>query len=243
MTTKWTYRLFLTILFGGMLLWLIDYFRSHPENLPWTALDLRDPPGMFTAQKIARLTGDTGLCLSLLDEADIEYRALPAREGQDTQCGYSDAVSLGGEAALQSIAYRPAATPLSCPVAAGLALWEREGLQPAAMRLFGQPVVAIDHYGSFACRRVNGSEAGRWSEHATADAIDIAAFELADGSRITVAENWEGTGAQSAFLGEARDAACGLFATVLSPDYNQAHADHFHLDQAERGATGRALCR
>ena len=39
----------------------------------------------------------------------------------------------------------------------------------------------------------------------------------------------------------ARDAACEVFGTVLSPDYNAAHADHFHLDQEVRGWGG--VCR
>ena len=47
----------------------------------------------------------------------------------------------------------------------------------------------------------------------------------------------------AAFLREVRDGACDLFATVLSPDYNAAHADHFHLDQAARGAIGWRGCR
>ena len=40
-----------------------------------------------------------------------------------------------------------------------------------------------------------------------------------------------------------RDGACDLFATVLSPDYNAAHADHLHFDQAMRGAMGWRGCR
>ncbi|MFN3798647.1 MAG: extensin family protein, partial [Sphingobium yanoikuyae] len=53
----------------------------------------------------------------------------------------------------------------------------------------------------------------------------------------------KGQGKDAAFLRDVRDGACGLFSTVLSPDYNAAHRDHFHLDQAERGATGWRACR
>ncbi|QLC25901.1 extensin family protein [Parasphingopyxis algicola] len=240
MRTKiWARRLFVLVLLAGAGLWAADYIRHHPEDMPWTALDLRDPVGVFTGQKLAALTGDGALCRTLLEDADIAYRALPAREAGD-RCGYRDGVSL---IVGRGIAHRPGEAALSCPVAAALAVWEREGIQPAAMRHFGQPVVAIDHLGTFACRRVNGSETGRWSEHATADAIDIAAFELADGSRISIVEDWAGPEPERAFLVEIRDRACGLFATVLSPDYNRAHADHFHLDQAARGRLGRSLCR
>ena len=54
---------------------------------------------------------------------------------------------------------------------------------------------------------------------------------------------WQGGGPKTAFLREVRDGACPLFSTVLSPDYNQAHRDHLHLDQAERGSSGWRMCR
>jgi hypothetical protein len=131
----------------------------------------------------------------------------------------------------------------SCPVAAALHLWEREVLQLAALRHFGSAVTLIDHFGSFSCRRISGSSEGPFSEHATADAVDIAGFRLADGTRISVRRDWDGEGPKAEFLNEVRDGACKLFATVLSPDYNAAHADHLHLDVAARGQMGFRLCR
>ena len=115
--------------------------------------------------------------------------------------------------------------------------------RPAAQRHLGARVVAIEHFGSYNCRRMYGRDAGSWSEHATADAIDIAAFRLSDGRRVSVVNDWNGAPADRAFLREVRDGACGLFATVLSPDYNAAHRDHFHLDQANRGTMGWRACR
>ena len=100
-------------------------------------------------------------------------------------------------------------------------------------------VVAIDHFGSYNCRHIYGRDAGNWSEHATADAVDIAGFRLADGTRISVARDWKGDGPKAAFLREVRDGACRLFATTLSPDYNAAHRDHLHLDQADARRVAR----
>jgi hypothetical protein len=88
-----------------------------------------------------------------------------------------------------------------------------------------------------------GRDSGDWSEHAGANAIDVAAFVLEDGRRVSVLADWADEGAEGRFLREARDGACRLFATVLSPDYNRAHRDHFHLDQAGRGAMGWRACR
>ena len=122
-------------------------------------------------------------------------------------------------------------------------MWEREIVQPAALRLLGRRLASVDHYGSYSCRRLYGRGDGALSEHATADAIDIAGFRLAGGRRISVLGDWSGGGAEAAFLREVRGGACDLFATVLSPNYNAAHADHLHFDQASRGPGGWRGCR
>ncbi|HKR15840.1 extensin family protein [Rhizorhapis sp.] len=115
-------------------------------------------------------------------------------------------------------------------------LWERAVVQPSARWNLDAPVVQMRHFGSYACRRIYGGRSGGWSEHARANAIDIGRFDLADGRRISVAASWnDGTAEQKAFLREVRDGACQLFATVLGPEYNEVHQDHFHLDQARAG--------
>ena len=101
----------------------------------------------------------------------------------------------------------------------------------------------IRHAGTYSCRRLYGRAEGRFSEHAGANAIDIAGFRLADGTEVSVLRDWPDAGAKGAFLRDVRDGACRLFATTLTPDYNEAHADHFHLDQADRGRSGWAMCR
>jgi hypothetical protein len=88
-----------------------------------------------------------------------------------------------------------------------------------------------------------GREDGNWSEHSTGNAIDVSAFILADGRRISVVRDWSRDDPRGRFLHAVRDGGCWVFATVLSPDYNAAHRDHFHLDQADRGSTGWRACR
>ena len=83
--------------------------------------------------------------------------------------------------------------------------------------------------------RIYGGDTGNWSEHATGNAVDVSAFVLEDGRRISVLGDWNDADEAAGFLHAARDAACDVFGTVLSPDYNAAHADHFHLDQEARG--------
>lgn len=225
--------------FAAFLAW--GYARNHPEDVPWTRLDLARPVGAFTGRKLAALGDDPAECRALLARAGIHFVALPSR-GSGGSCGYDHAVRFSRGGAL-SLAWRPADLAASCPVAAGLALWEWHVVQPAALRHFGVEAAAVEHYGSYSCRRLYGRASGPWSEHASANAVDIAAFRLADGRRITVAGDWEGDGPEARFLRDVRDGACDLFATTLSPDYNAAHRDHLHLDQAGRGALGWRGCR
>lgn len=225
--------------FAAMLLW--GWARNHPEDLPWTELDLSQPVGEFTGRKLAALGGEAEQCRALLDQAGVAFTALPPRQDEG-QCGYDDAIRLRAGGALD-IGYRPAGLGTSCPVAAALALWEWHVVQPAALRHLGTKVATIDHFGSYSCRRIYGRPEGSWSEHASANAVDVAGFRLADGTRVSVVNDWERAGPRAAFLREVRDGACDLFATVLSPDYNAAHREHLHLDQAARGEMGWRGCR
>lgn len=97
-------------------------------------LDLGQPVGLFTGRKLTALTQDKAQCLALLDRAGIRYTALPQIGGD--QCGYDDAVRLA-DGGVRSIGYRPATLGISCPVAASLALWEWNVVQPAARELLG----------------------------------------------------------------------------------------------------------
>ncbi len=82
------------------------------------------------------------------------------------------------------------------------------------------------------------------SEHGRANALDISAFTLADGTRIRVKSGWRGDARQRAFLHAVHDGACEQFSTVLGPDYNSLHRDHFHVDLAYRGPNGlRTVCK
>ncbi len=228
------------VLLAGFGLLLYGMARRSPQDMPWTALDLRQPIGAFTGRKLADLVDDGPRCASLLGQAGIRFTVLPPRASD--QCGYDHAVRLESGGA-RDIALRPTGPGTSCAVAAGLALWEWHVVQPAAIRHLGSPVERIEHLGSYSCRRVGNRAEGGWSEHASANALDVAGFMLDDGTRIRIVSDWDDEGARGRFLREIRDGACDLFATVLSPDYNEAHRDHFHFDQAQRGAMGWRGCR
>ncbi|HEV2866141.1 MAG TPA: extensin family protein [Allosphingosinicella sp.] len=224
---------------GGLLLY--GYGRSHPQDVPWAPLDLSQPVGAFTGRKLAELADEGPRCRALLERAGVRFTPLPARTA-GPQCGYTDAVRFTAGGAVR-IGYHPADLGINCAVAAALALWEWHVVQPAALRHFGREVASIEHFGSYSCRRLYGRTQGQWSEHARANALDVAGFVLSDGTRISVARDWQAQGPKGRFLHDVRDGGCRLFASVLSPDYNDAHRDHFHLDEAERGRLGWRACR
>lgn len=127
--------------------------------------------------------------------------------------------------------------PVTCPLANTFAAWARFGVDRAAQQILGSPLVRIETMGSYNCRNVAGS--GRRSAHATADAIDISGFVLADGRRITVLADWSGgTSGEREFLRVVHGSACKRFGTTLGPAYNAAHRDHLHVE-----LSGNAFCR
>ena len=219
------------IAFGAGRGW--DWVQAHPQHNPWAPLSLTDPPGLATAQKLNALRADPALCHDVLSRGDIAFDRLPpAGEGA---CYRADRTVLTGWAV------RPASPEMTCATAAALLLWQTHAVEPEAERLLGSAFARFEHLGTYNCRRIGGAAAGRWSEHATGNAIDIAAIVLADGRRVSVLDDWPADGPEAVFLRSVRQSACRYFSTVLGPDYNAAHADHFHLDQQDR-AFGSA-CR
>jgi hypothetical protein len=119
--------------------------------------------------------------------------------------------------------------PVACPLANAFAGWARYGVDRAARQILGSPLVRIETMGSYSCRNVAGT--GRPSAHALAQAIDVSGFMLADGRHITVLGDWSaGTDRDRMFLRVIHESACRRFGTVLGPDYNAAHRNHFHLE-------------
>lgn len=201
------------------------WLKEHPEHDPWAPLDLRHPPGWATASKLAAIKDDVPECRAVLTRSAVEHTVLPP-DGEGA-CTRPDRTRLDG------YPFSPDRPPTTCQVAVALQLWERDALDPAARELFDSGIQAVEHLGAFSCRRLYGRGSGPWSEHATGNAVDVAGFVLADGTRISVLRDWQGEGPKAQFLRRVRDGACGSFSTVLSPDYNAAHADHFHLDMRE----------
>lgn len=167
-------------------------------------------------------------CLAQLTETGAQF--VPVADAYTAQgCSTVGTVQLS---ALRSDVSRMSVSnmgPVQCGVGAAFAAWARFGVDRAAQQILGSPLQRIETMGSYACRNVAGSQ--RRSAHATAGAIDVAAFVLEDGRRISIVEDWHaGTAAEKEFLRTVQRSACRRFDTVLGPEYNAAHRDHFHLE-------------
>jgi hypothetical protein len=143
-------------------------------------------------------------------------------------------------AAVGPVAVKPVAT-LACPIVSVLDRWFADSVQPAAMRWFGQRVVEIKQISAYSCRGMNGNPHAHISEHAFGNALDIAAFTLADGRRISVKDGWKGLPEEQGFLRDVQATACRNFTTVLAPGSNVYHYNHIHVDLMRR-ASRRVIC-
>lgn len=199
--------------------------KIRPEWNPWAVLEINAQPNFLTSYKLNRLSKDSALCQQVLATADITYERVDDRM-TGPACGFFNAVRISRTSSKVGSPFS-----LSCRAAVSLAMWERHVLTPAAAKHFGQRVASIEHFGSYSCRNVYGRAKATRSQHATAEALDVAGFVLADGQRIRVLKDWEEGGERTAFLEEVRNGACRFFDGVLSPDYNAAHRDHFHFDR------------
>ena len=234
-------------------------------------------------------------CKELLTGDPLDYEQLPPiKEGI---CGTPAPVLLRAVGTDQKVVINPPAT-MSCPMADVLGEWLRDTVQPEAKKLFGSPVVKIQNASSYVCRNRYGGASTPLSEHALANAFDVSEFVLANGTRITVLDDWPkvvetppppeanpkrvseakengvaeepkasgkakgGTTKTSAvtaakaepdappspppvakepdedpktkFVTFLHEDACRRFGTVLGPDANAAHKNHFHLDMKTR---------
>jgi hypothetical protein len=141
------------------------------------------------------------------------------------------------------VALNPPAS-LRCPMIPQINRWVKEVVEPAANHYFGQQLVGLKVLASYSCRPINSVAGAQISEHAYANAIDVGAFELSDGQKISVKSGWHGSDRERAFLRDTHDGACKYFTTVLGPNYNRLHNNHFHLDLAYRGRNGTShVCK
>ena len=204
-------------------------------------------------------------CRALLKGAAARYSLLPPiRQGR---CGTPAPVLLHSIGKRPVVTLSPAAT-VNCAMVPALIRLSTQGLQPLGAKHLQSAVVRITVLSSYACRTRYGRKGTRLSEHALANAIDIGAFEFANGRIVRLIGDWGPTRRDAAvlpqasgdvrgkrpaitraepnltplpvrrpaspgpqrFLRELHTIGCRIFGTVLGPEANEAHRDHFHFD-------------
>lgn len=191
----------------------------------------RSPPSFGGSAFSGIEAPETRQCMATMGAAGFQFTPLP-----DRSFG-------GGCLAFGSVQLNNVGVPVTnlgamrCPLAQTFAAWARHGVLPAARVHLRTEVIRIESFGTYNCRNINGSGSGRLSQHAFANAVDVAAFVLADGRRITVRGGWNGPDETvRRFLRVIHQSGCKRFRTTLGPDYNNAHADHFHFDMGGNGS-------
>ncbi|WP_313652419.1 extensin family protein [Pantoea sp.] len=224
--------LLLIALGWGSLPWLKQHL--PPPFNPFTPLSVTDPPGWMTQMKMKRLAGNASACLDVMRRAQqagwVSFSERPPITGE---CPISHPLRIQklGPVSLSS------SFLASCPMAVASTMYALQSRQQT-IRDMHSPLVRINHVGSYACRNIYHRAQGRRSEHATADALDITGFQLADGQQLVVSRHWQQPAEKAAMLHTLWRGGCAVFGNALGPDYNAAHATHFHL-----GMRGTGYCR
>jgi hypothetical protein len=165
---------------------------------------------------------DAAQCRADLDRLGLHYT--PASPQGSGSCAVRDAVEVNAA----GIAWNPPGV-VNCGFARQLDAFAREDVQAAALAHFGKRVRALHQIGAYSCRRETGGK-HRWSQHARGNALDVAGFELVDGTIINVEQDWRRSGPKRDFLRDVARRACKRFSVVLTPNSNREHHDHIHID-------------
>ena len=226
--------MFAVVLIGGIAAVFHPDTPLREEWNPLRPLRVDAPVTPLTVWKLQRALGGEAQCQAALASSGAVFETLPAHE-ESEDCHIRPRVKLRQ---LGDVRVKPVDT--RCQTALLMAMWERHGLQTAARRHLGQAIREIRHYSSYNCRKIRTTFGGsnRMSSHATADAIDVAGFVMADGKSVDLRRDWPEDSAKSAFLKDAFASSCLWFPVALGPEYNALHADHFHLQ-----TRGWGLCK
>jgi hypothetical protein len=165
----------------------------------------------------------------------VEAKALPPIS--ERQCGAQSPLALTGVLANGRMVPVSGGVTTDCGMASALPGWV-EAVDSYLKGRENTQIAEVIVGTSYMCRNVNNADAGNLSFHAFADAMDVVGFKLEDGRTVTVEGGWaDALSPDGRLLRYAHDAACSHFTTVLGPEANALHRDHFHVDLGCHGKT------
>lgn len=162
---------------------------------------------------------------SVCGDIAIQGKAVGTVPGKIKACGIKDAVQI---TSVSGVALSRPST-MDCGTAIALNKWVDKTVKPTFKRR--GPVVELQVAAHYACRTRNNRKGARISEHGKGRAIDISGFKMADGEVVTVLDGWRKNPSKKQ-LTKIWRGACGPFGTVLGPNSDRYHQNHFHLDTA-----------
>lgn len=223
----------LTVIGWGSLPWLKQHL--PPQFNPFSPLSVTDPAGWLTSYKLRRLANDPAACLAVMRQAQqaglVTFRQLPSITGP-CPLNHPLRIQRFAEVGLSS------SFMASCPMAVASTMYVLQSRQRLTRMQPGLQLAHISHVGSYACRNIYHRAEGRLSEHASAEAWDITGFKLTNGETLEVGKNWTKPERKAELLHQLWQGGCDVFGNALGPDYNTAHAGHFHF-----GMRGQGYCR
>ncbi|MEP1538611.1 MAG: extensin family protein [Paracoccaceae bacterium] len=172
---------------------------------------------------------------SICNDPDIQGSQVGAVPGKLRGCGLSGAVKVREVAGVALSQH----AIMDCQTAKSLKTWVARSAKPA-LRGQGGGLVSMRVAAHYSCRTRNNQPGAKISEHGRGKAIDLSAFTLANGKQISVLNDW-GRGQKGRALRKMHAGACGPFGTVLGPEADRFHRDHFHFDTANH--RGGSYCR
>ncbi|WP_412565176.1 extensin family protein [Thalassobius sp. MITS945101] len=180
-------------------------------------------PAIIPVAKTAKRQPKRG---SVCRDRSIRGAEIGPVAGKLTGCGVSEAVRV------KEVAGVTLSQPsvMDCDTAMALKTWIDKGLKPAVKRR-GGGVAKLKVAAHYSCRTRNSRKGAKISEHGKGKAIDISAIILQNGEVLSVLNDWNKR-REGKILKKAHRAACGPFGTVLGPDSDRYHRDHFHFDTA-----------
>lgn len=156
----------------------------------------------------------------------IQGEAVGRVPGRIKGCGVENAVRVR---AVSGVGLSQRAV-MDCKTAAALKTWLETSAKPSLARK-GGGLKTLNVAAHYACRTRNNRKGAKISEHGRGRAIDISGFRLANGAQVSVLSGWQAGGYRKE-LRRMHRGACGPFGTVLGPEADKFHRDHFHFDTA-----------
>ena len=162
---------------------------SWPKTLPEAKAEaaVRAAPAPVLEWPAQEVELARARCTVLL--AGVDVVALPEPPMRQGDCGAPAPVRLVSIGRNPEVSLSQPAI-LTCDMAAALAAWLKNDLQPLARRHFGQPVVRLETMSDYSCRNAYGRVKTRLSEHGRANALDIRGFVTASAETVAVLEDW-----------------------------------------------------